>query len=160
MKNWIVAVAFVLGVGVGLFFLSRPTSAPPDPEARIVAYLKENVQPGQPVLVTDLYNNVFTNPEEREALERMYDAFFRIPATAAEIYSSTGRLPSLEELSRHFQFKVPGELEVLLRVMESDPRAPRFFTRDPATGEITSIDVDAIAADERFGKSLRSQPTR
>lgn len=140
-----------------MFFVLRPKPPAGDPETRIVAYLKENVRPGEPVFVTDLYNNVFTSAEEREALQQMYDAFFKIPAAAAEMYMKTGKIPSLDELSRRFEFKIPGELDVLLRVMESDPRAPRFFTRDPATGEITSIDVDAIAADERFGKPLRNR---
>jgi thiol-disulfide isomerase/thioredoxin len=49
---------------------------------------------------------------------------------------------------------VPGEADVLLRVMESDPRMPSFFSRDPTSGEITSVDVDAILASPRFGKAL------
>jgi hypothetical protein len=157
MKKWVMAALLAGAVAVVLALLLRPQTPSGNPETRIVAYLKDNVRPGQPVLVTDLYNNVFTRPEEREALERMYDAFFKIPAAAAEIYTSTGKIPTLDELSRRFQFEVPGEMDVLLRVMESDPRAPRFFTRDPATGEITSIDVEAITADERFGKPLRGQ---
>ena len=42
----------------------------------------------------------------------------------------------------------------MLRIMESDPRMPRFVTRDAATGEITSVDVDRILAHPRFGKAL------
>jgi hypothetical protein len=45
----------------------------------------------------------------------------------------------------------------LFRTMESDPRMPRFFERDSSTGEITRIDVDRIAADEKFGKPLRNR---
>jgi hypothetical protein len=48
-----------------------------DPEERVVAYLRENVTPGKPVLVTDLYNNVFTEPEEQAAVKRLYDAITR-----------------------------------------------------------------------------------
>ena len=33
-------------------------------ETRIVEYLKANVTPGRPVVVSDLYNNVFKTPEE------------------------------------------------------------------------------------------------
>jgi hypothetical protein len=69
----------------------------------------------------------------------------------------TGKIPTLQELSEHFNLKLPGETDVLLRVLESDPRVPKFFDRDPATGEITSIDIDQIAAHERFGQSLRSR---
>jgi hypothetical protein len=125
------------------------------PEARIVAYLDENVTPRRLVLVTDLYNNVFTTPEEREALQRLYDSLFEIPAFVAQTYSETGRIPSLQEVTDHFNFEVPGTTEVLLRVLESDPRVPRFLERDPATGEITEIDVAAIRAHDRFGQPLR-----
>jgi len=90
-------------------------------------------------------------------LQRLQNMFFKIPASAAEIYAKTGRIPTLNELSDQFQFKVPGEMDVLLRIMESDPRVPKFFERDPATGEIMSIDVDRIAAEERFRQPLRSQ---
>ncbi|MBI4472161.1 MAG: hypothetical protein HY646_05800 [Acidobacteria bacterium] len=160
ISKWLAAAVLAILVGVVLLFVLRPNAedaATGDAETRIIAYLKENVRPGQPVLVTELYNNVFTSTEDREALQRLYDTFFSIPASAAEIYTKTGKIPTLEELSGHFQFKIPGEMEVLLRAMESDPRVPRFFERDPATGEITSIDVDRIASDERFGRPLRNR---
>jgi len=38
--------------------------------------------------------------------------------------------------------------------MESDPRVPKFMARDAATGEITSVNVEAILAHPRFGKAL------
>ena len=158
MKKWIAAAVLVilLGGGVFLFLRSRQEDAPTgDPETRIIAYLNKNVRPGQPVLVTELYNNVFTRAEEREALQRLYDTVFKIPAFSAEFYMTTGKAPTLKELSDQFQLKIPGETDVLLRILDSDPRMPRFFERDPATGEITRIYVDRIAADEKFGKPLR-----
>ena len=160
MFKWIAAAILVISAGVVLFFSLRTRTesvSNSDPEARIVAYLKKNIKPGQPVLVTELYNNVFTNPEERDALQRLYDVFFKIPASAAEIYMKTGKIPTLEELSNQLQLKIPGEIDVLLRAMESDPRVPQFFERDPATGEITRIDVNRIASDERFGRPLRNR---
>jgi len=42
-------------------------------------------------------------------------------------------------------------------VMESDPRVPRFLTRDPKTGEITHVDVERIKADPKFGQALARQ---
>ena len=160
MSRWLAAFLVVLGFGVVLFFHFRPGEqniATGDAETRIIAYLKQNARPGQPVLVTDLYNNVFTSPEERDALQRLYDKFFAIPASAAQIYTKTGRIPTLQELSDQFDLRVPGEIEVLLRVMESDPRVPTFFERDATTGELTSIYVDRIASHERFGRPLRTQ---
>lgn len=161
MSKWLAVVLVAVLVGIVLLFVLRPEPEPVapggDPEARIVAYLKENVRPGRPVLVTELYNNVFTTTEEREALQRLYGVFFQIPAFAAQTYMETGKIPTLQELSEHFNLKLPGETDVLLRIMESDPRMPRFFERDPVTGEITSIDVDRIAAHERFGQPLRNR---
>jgi len=160
MFKWFAVAVLAILAGVVLFFFLRPKPedvATGDPETRIIDYLKKNVRPGQPVLVTELYNNVFTSPEEREALQRLYDVFLKIPASAAEIYMKTGKIPTLEELSSHFQLKIPGEMDVLLRAMESDPRVPKFFERDATTGEITKIYVDRIASDERFGRPLRNR---
>jgi hypothetical protein len=160
LKRWIGISLFAVVLGVALLWLLRPGTedvATGDPETRIIAYLKKNVRPGQSVLVTDLYNNVFTSSEDREALQRLYDAFFKIPATAAQMYTTTGRIPTIQELSDRFQFKVPGEMDILLRVMESDPRVPKFFERDSATGEITRIDVERIASEERFRRPLQNR---
>ena len=47
-------------ISVGLIALLLQASPA---ETRIVAYLKANVAPGKPVVVSDLYNNVFKTPE-------------------------------------------------------------------------------------------------
>jgi len=124
-----------------------------DPETRIVNYLKANVRPGQAVTVADL-TRVFKTPEEQAALSRLFNTFFKVPITVAQIYSKTKKIPTLRELSDQFQFRVPGEMDVVLRVMESDPRVPKFMTRDPRTGEITSVDVAAIQADANCGRLI------
>jgi thiol-disulfide isomerase/thioredoxin len=124
-----------------------------DPETRIVNYLKANVRPGQAVTVADL-TRVFKTPEEQAALSRLFNTFFKVPITVAQIYSQTKKIPTLRELGDQFQFRVPGEMDVVLRVMEADPRVPKFMTRDPRTGEITSVDVAAIKADPNFGRLI------
>jgi thiol-disulfide isomerase/thioredoxin len=128
--------------------------SPPPGEARVVEYLKTHVRPGQPVVVSELYNAVFTAPEERAALDRLFNRFFKIPLYLAQHQKATGRPPKLDEIREQFHLLVPGEADVLLRIMESDPRMPRFVERDPGTGEITSVDVAAILADPRFGRAL------
>src|SRR3954463_3456541 len=115
-------------------------------ETRIVAYLKANVTPGRPVVVSELYNNVFKTPEERKALERLYNTFFKIPMFIVQYNTSTRKIPTLQELSEQFNFNVPGEADVILRVMEADPRVPKFLERNPKTGEITKVDIDKIKA--------------
>ena len=124
-----------------------------DPETRIVNYLKANVRPGQVVTVAEL-TRVFKTPEEQAALSRLFNTFFKVPITVAQIYSKTKKIPTLRELADQFQFRVPGEMDVVLRVMEADPRVPKFMTRDPRTGEITSVDVAAIQADPNFGRVI------
>lgn len=123
-------------------------------EERIVQYLHEHVKPGERVIVSDLNNNVFKTPEERKVLERMFNTFFKIPLFVAQYKASTNEVPSLADIARQFSLPVPGEVAVLLTIMESDPRVPSFITRDPKSGEITAVDVEAVKKDRRFGQLL------
>jgi hypothetical protein len=126
-----------------------------DPEERVVAYLQKTVTPGKPVLVTELLNDVFTTPEEQKAVRRLYDAVFQLPAFVATAYTNTGKIPTRQDITNHFNFHVPGTTDVLLRVLESDPRVPPFFKRDSSTGEIIAVDVETIRNADRFGDALR-----
>jgi thiol-disulfide isomerase/thioredoxin len=125
----------------------------PDAETRVVNYLKANVKPGQPVIVGELVK-AFKTQDEQQALGRLYNTFFKIPMAIVEFQARTKRIPTLKELSDQFAFKVPGEMDVVLRILDSDPRIPKFMTRDPRTGEITKVDVAVIKADPNFGKSV------
>lgn len=150
MKNLILALPLSL-------FASAPAAIqapPPTPEAAIVDYLKANVKPGEPVVVSKLFNEVFTTDAERKALNRLFNTFFKIPLFVVQTQKATGRPPTLKEISEQFAFSVPGTADVILRIMESDPRVPRFLERDPKTGEILRADVDRIANHPRFGKVL------
>ena len=140
-------------IACALAVLLAAPQAPPA-EARVVEYLKVNVKPGQPVVVSELYNTVFTGPEERAALNRLFNTFFKMPLYMAQHQKAAGKPPTLAEISEQFRFLVPGQADVMLRVMESDPRMPKFIARDPATGEITSVDVEKILAHPKFGKAL------
>src|SRR5881628_451800 len=123
-------------------------------ETRIVEYLKANVTPGRPVIVSELYNNVFKTPEEQKVLGRLYNTFFKIPMFIVQYNTASKKIPTLKELSEQFNFNVPGEADVILRVMESDPRVPKFLERDPKTGEITKVDIDKIKASPQFSRVL------
>jgi thiol-disulfide isomerase/thioredoxin len=144
------AVLFALAVQL-------PASSPAavaSPEAAIVEYLKANVKPGEPVVVTRLFNEVFTGAAERKALNRLFNTFFKIPLFVVQVQKATGAPPSLKEISEQFAFNVPGTADVILRIMESDPRMPKFLERDPKTGEILKADVERITSHPRFGKVL------
>lgn len=60
--------------------------------------------------------------------------------------------PSLKTIAEQFALKTPEEADTLLRVMETDPRVPKFITRDPKTGEITKVNVEMIRNDPRFAQ--------
>src|ERR1041384_1782301 len=136
---------------VGLITLLFQASAV---ETRIVNYLKANVVPGKPVVVSDLYNNVFKTPEEQKVLERLYNTFFKIPMFIVQYNAGSKRPPTLRELSEQFNFNVPGEADVILRGMESDPRGPKFIERDPKSGEITKVDIEKIKASPQFSRVI------
>jgi thiol-disulfide isomerase/thioredoxin len=123
-------------------------------ETRIIQYLKANVKPGQPVVVSELYNNVFKTPEEQKVLERLYNTFFKIPMFIVQYNTASKKIPTLREISEQFNFNVPGEADVILRIMESDPRVPKFMERDAKTGEITKIDIEKIKASPQFSRVI------
>src|SRR5206468_8365428 len=77
-----------------------------DAETKIVEYLKANVQPGKPVIVSDL-NKMFTAPEEQKVLNRLFNTFFKIPMFVVQYNTSTKKIPTLRELAEQFNFKVP-----------------------------------------------------
>ena len=128
-------------------------------ETRIVAYLKANVTPGRPVVVSDLYNNVFKTPEEQKVLERLYNTFFKIPMFIVQYNAGSKKIPTLKELSEQFNFNVPGEADVILRIMEADPRVPKFIERNPKTGEITKVDIERIKASPQFSRVIERSIT-
>ncbi|MGO8792427.1 MAG: TlpA family protein disulfide reductase [Terriglobia bacterium] len=136
---------------------TAPTQASSDAEARVLDYIRTHLQPGQPLVVTDLYNRVFTQPDERQALNKLYNAFFRIPLFVANYQEKFKSPPSLAVIAEQFDLPSPSAADVLLRVMESDPRVPQFLTRDPKTGEITRVDVEKIKSDPKFGQTLARQ---
>ena len=123
-------------------------------ETRIIQYLKANVKPGQPVVVSELYNNVFKTPEEQKVLERLYNTFFKIPMFIVQYNTASKKIPTLREISEQFNVNVPGEADVILRIMESDPRVPKFMERDAKTGEITKIDIEKIKASPQFSRVI------
>lgn len=154
--RWMLAGAFVVGLAAG-----EPSPAPAaqasDAETRVLDYIREHLRPGQPLLISELYSNVFTQPAERQALDKLYNAFFRIPLFLAEYQQKFGTPPRLQIIAQQFDLKTPRAADTLLRVMESDPRVPRFLTRDPRTGEITHVDVEMIRNDPRFAHAVTTR---
>ncbi len=130
-----------------------------NPEARVLAYIREHSVPGRPVLITELYNNVFTQPEERRALDKLYRAFFRIPLFVAGYQEKFGSPPKLQTIAEQFDLKAAEDAGTLLLVMESDPRVPKFIEREARTGEITRVDAAMIRADRRYAQAAEKHLT-
>ena len=153
---WVLAGFFTLAP---LWSRSQRASAAQanDAETRVLDYIRDHLKPGQPLLISELYSNVFTQPDERQALGKLYNAFFRIPLFLAEYQQKFGAPPRLQIIAQQFDLKTPQAADILLRVMESDPRVPRFLTRDPKTGEITRVDVEMIRSDPRFGRAVATR---
>jgi thiol-disulfide isomerase/thioredoxin len=127
---------------------------PADIERRIIAHIKEKLKPGERLIVSQLYNEVFTAPEERAVLDKLNAAFFRVPLFIIEFENREKRLPTLQEIAGQFDFYGPEEADVVLSIMESDPRVPKFITRDAETRELAAIDVEKVKADERFNQAV------
>jgi len=123
-------------------------------EQKIINYLKVNLKAGEPVIVSKLHNEVFTLPEERKALDRLYNIFFKVPLYIAQYYSSSHKPPTLAEIAHQFNLPIEGEADVILKIIEYDRRVPRFLTRDAKTGEIAQVDIEKVKADPRFNKVI------
>ena len=145
LRSLLIAAA-VLGLGV------RCLLAQSDPQAKILSYIRSHLKAGQPVRVTELYNSVFTTPEDHAALNKLYKDFFRIPMFVVEYQQQFSTPPSLKTIAEQFALETPEDADTLLRVMETDPRVPKFITRDPKTGEITKVDVAMVRSDPRFAQ--------
>jgi thiol-disulfide isomerase/thioredoxin len=144
-------------LSIALLAASVPARATTSAEERVLDYVRTHLQPGQPLMVTDLYNRVFTQPDERQALNKLYNAFFRIPLFVANYQEKYKKPPTLTVIAQQFDLHSAADADVLLRVMESDPRVPQFLIRDPKTGEITHVDVERIKSDPKFGQALARQ---
>jgi thiol-disulfide isomerase/thioredoxin len=143
---------FIMLVFSGLAVL--PAQSDLAVEERVVDYLIKHVEPGKPVIVSELYNNIFTTAEERKALDRLFNVFFKIPIFVVQHKTATDRIPTIADIARQFNLKIPGEVQVLLLIMENDPRIPKFMTRNPKSGEIINVDVEAVKKDKRFNQAI------
>jgi thiol-disulfide isomerase/thioredoxin len=150
----IAALAGLLGAHILLWGIPAPAQSDLAVETRVVDYLKKHVTAGKPLVVSDLYNNVFTAPEERKALDRLFNIFFKIPIFVAQYKAGTNKTPSLADIARQFNLQVPGEVQLLLTIMDNDPRVPKFISRDAKSGEIVSVDIQSIKNDKRFSQAM------
>lgn len=144
----------LLALFLALFPLSPAAAAPQAEEAerRILEHVRDTLQPGERLLLSALVER-FQAPEEQRALDRLNDVFFRVPLFLVEFEGREGRLPTLTEISGQFSLYGEEAADIVLRIMESDPRVPRFLVRD-GDGRLVSIDHEMVRADERFAQAV------
>ena len=111
-------------------------AAPPDPEARVIEYLRANVKPGQRVVVSELVNTVFTAPEERAALNRLFNTFFKMP-----LYLAQHQIPAPPILSDALQTARRSQ-EGGVVVVETDMNDRRVF----GLGSLPADQVEMVVA--------------
>lgn len=123
-----------------------------DAERRILEHVRDTLQPGERLLLSALVER-FAAPDEQRALDRLNDVFFRTPLFILEFEGREGRLPTLTEISGQFSLYGEEAADIVLRIMESDPRVPKFLVRG-ADGNLVSINEDMIRADARFAQAV------
>ena len=133
------------------------TETAPDPvEARVLEAVRQVMREGGGrVTFSDLYNDTRLGSEDKAFLGRLYEIFFQIPGYLKAQHAIGESVPQRIQIGDNFGIS-RDSVEVLLQVMERDPRMPRLFTRDSATREIASIESAAIDAFvSRRGQSVR-----
>ena len=135
--------------------LASPAAAAPrsqDAERRILEHVRDTLEPGERLLLSALVER-FQAPDEQRALDRLNDVFFRTPLFLVEFEGREGRLPTLAEIAGQFSLYGEEAADIVLRIMESDPRVPKFLIRD-GEGRLVSIDRQLVEADERFARAV------
>jgi len=132
--------------------LGAAPQSPADAERRILEHVRDTLVPGERLLLSSLVER-FGAPDEQRALDRLNDVFFRVPLFIAEFEGREDRLPTLADIAGQFSLYGEEAADIVLRIMESDPRVPKFLTRD-TDGEIVGIDEDMIRADQRFAQAV------
>ena len=146
MRFLLLSLALLVGLPVGA------SAQVQDAERRILEHVRDTLQPGERLLLSALVER-FEAPDEQRALGRLNDVFFRMPLFIAEFEGREDRLPTLTEISGQFSLYGEEAADIVLRIMESDPRVPKFLVRD-GDGNLVSINEDLIRADERFAVAV------
>lgn len=139
-------------VALGGSSLAGAQSPLAEAERRILEHVRDTLQPGERLLLSALVER-FQAPEEQRALDRLNDMFFRTPLFIVEFEGREGRLPTLAEIAGQFSLYDESAADIVLRIMESDPRVPRFLTR-ASDGSLVSIDQEMVRADARFATAV------
>lgn len=137
-----------------VIFLAGTLLAQPQVESQVLGKIQEMIREGERINFSDLYNHPDFNAEERAFLGRLYEVFFAIPGYLKTEYQVTGDIPTIEETAASFGLSLQS-VQLLLNVMEADPRVPKLFDRGES-GEISALNLQQIDQFiERRGTQVR-----
>jgi len=132
-------------ISILILFWLAPLLAQSGAEKTVLDRVQQMVESQGTVIFSELYNDDRFSSEEKAFLGRLYEIFFQIPAFLKSEYESLGEMPTRGHIASSFGISPPA-VELLLLVMESDPRVPPLFERDPVSREIQSLRLDNIEA--------------
>ena len=95
------------------------------------------------VIFSELYNDDRFSSEEKAFVGRLFEIFFASPGFLKSEFESTGEIPARQHISAGFGISLPS-VDLLLAVMQTDPRVPPLFHRSSETGEIESLQLENI----------------
>lgn len=97
------------------------------------------------VIFSELYNDDRFSAEEKVFLGRLYEIFFQVPVFLKSEWESTGEIPTRSQIASGFAI-TPQSVDLLLAVMESDPRMPTLFEINSLSREIETLQLATIDA--------------
>lgn len=129
-----------------LLFLSPALLAQSEAEKSVLQNVRKMMAESQGrVTFSALINDPSFGEPEKAFLARLYETFFQIPGVLKSEYESTGKIPTRKSLAETFAITTTS-VDLLLAVMQSDPRVPRLFALNASTREIESLDIPNIEA--------------
>ena len=127
-------------------FWLGPLLAQPTAEEKVLQSVQQMMANDDgTVIFSELYNDDRFNSEEKAFLGRLYEIFFQIPLFLKSEYESTEEIPTRSHIASGFGI-TPQSVDLLLTVMESDPRMPALFERNSQSREIESLQPATIDA--------------
>ncbi len=126
-------------------FWLAPLLAQSTTEETVLQSVRQMIERDGTVIFSQLYNDDRFNSEERVFLGRLYEIFFQIPAFLKSEYESMGKIPTQSYIASGFGINLQS-VDLLLAVMESDPRMPTLFERSSLSREIDSLQLGNIDA--------------
>ncbi len=126
------------------FWLS-PLLAQSTAEENVLQSVRKMIEQDGTVIFSQLYNDDRYSSEERSFPGRLYEIFFQIPVFLKSEYESMGEIPTRIHIASGFGIS-PQAVDLLLTVMESDPRMPTLYERNSRSREIESLQLGNIEA--------------